>query len=72
MQQQLFRLQGHASVLVLGGNNEVENSFTWFKTTSQKNPELYAVDYARLFIDTILPIVHDTGKPSILCSLVAA
>mmetsp|Transcript_3548 Transcript_3548/g.10315 ORF Transcript_3548/g.10315 Transcript_3548/m.10315 type:complete len:929 (-) Transcript_3548:2692-5478(-) len=61
VQQQMFRLQGHASVLALGGNNEVENSFPWFPATSQVNPSLYAVDFARLFLDTIRPIVHVTG-----------
>lgn len=59
----MFRLQGHASVLALGGNNEVENSFPWFPATSQVNPSLYAVDFARLFLDTIRPIVHVTGLP---------
>ena len=59
--QQMFRLQGHACVLVLGGNNEVENSFPWFPTTSVANPSLYAVDFARLFLDTIRPIVEETG-----------
>lgn len=31
VRQQMFRLAGHASVLVLGGNNEVENAFEWFE-----------------------------------------
>ena len=68
--QQMFRLQGHACVLVLGGNNEVENSFPWFPTTSQANPSLYAVDFARLFLDTIRPIIEATGtsaKISCIC-----
>lgn len=37
--QQIFRLAGHASVLLLGGNNEVENSFDWFEQ-SRANPSL--------------------------------
>ena len=37
--QQMFRLAGHASVLLLGGNNEVENSFDWFEQ-SRANPSL--------------------------------
>ena len=39
VQQQMFRLAGHASVLVLGGNNEVENAFDWFEQ-SRTNPSL--------------------------------
>ena len=37
--QQMFRLAGRASVLLLGGNNEVENSFDWFEQ-SRSNPSL--------------------------------
>ena len=39
VRQQMFRLAGHASVLVLGGNNEVENCFDWFEQ-SRGNPSL--------------------------------
>lgn len=62
----MFRLQGHACVLVLGGNNEVENSFPWFPTTSRANPSLYAVDFARLFLDTIRSIIEETGTPAMI------
>lgn len=61
VRQQMFRLQGHACVFVLGGNNEVENSFGWFPSTSAVNPSLYAVDFSRLFVDAIRPIVEKTG-----------
>lgn len=70
VRQQIFRLAGHASVLVLGGNNEVENSFDWFES-SRNNPSLYAVDYTELFVDTvhtalrgISPDFYLDGSPS--------
>lgn len=40
---------------------QVENSFGWFRSTSAVNPSLYAVDFSRLFVDAIRPIVEETG-----------
>jgi hypothetical protein len=50
--QQLLRLGSHASLALLGGNNEVEQSLGWFAQT-RANAPLYALDYAALFVDTI-------------------
>jgi hypothetical protein len=55
--QQLLRLGSHASLAVLGGNNEVEQSLEWFNET-RANPALYAIDYAALFLDTIGSVVQ--------------
>eukprot|EP00884_Botryococcus_braunii_P002498 jgi/Botrbrau1/12249/Bobra.0361s0012.2 len=50
--QQAIRLNWHPSIMIWGGNNEAEGAFEWYKP-SRDNRLLYAVDYARLYIDTI-------------------
>ncbi len=52
VQYHAARLSSHPSVVLWGGNNENEASFTWFQETLA-NPPLYAVDYSVLFVDTI-------------------
>ena len=46
------RLGWHPSVVIWGGNNEVEASMEWYEET-RSNQALYAVDYDRLFVETV-------------------
>jgi beta-galactosidase/beta-glucuronidase len=50
--QQLLRLGSHPSMVVFGGNNEVEQSLGWYAETKDNVP-LYVTDYSALFVDTI-------------------
>lgn len=52
LKHQAQRINWHPSLAIWGGNNEVETSFGWFPP-SQQNPNLYAVDYSILFVDTV-------------------
>ena len=52
---QAWRLGSHPSVALWGGYNEVEASFDSFSETQAKQP-LYAVDYSKLFVDTIFAV----------------
>jgi beta-galactosidase/beta-glucuronidase len=58
--QQLMRLGSHASLVVFGGNNEVEQSLEWYEET-RGNLAMYAADYSALFEDTIGPLVQKVG-----------
>ncbi|KAK9831681.1 hypothetical protein WJX74_005808 [Apatococcus lobatus] len=58
--QQAFRINHHASLTIWGGNNEIETSFDWYKD-SAANKQLFAVDFTKLFVDTIMPAVHRPG-----------
>ncbi|KAK2075570.1 hypothetical protein QBZ16_001678 [Prototheca wickerhamii] len=51
---QLARLGAHPSIVLWGGNNEVEASFSWSLTTMTA-PQKYASDYTALFVDTLRP-----------------
>jgi hypothetical protein len=53
----IYKLQHHASIIVWGGNNEVEASFTWFPQVIAKLQN-YRQDYIKLFIETIEPIIQ--------------
>jgi len=50
VRQHARRLSLHPSVVIWGGNNEVEASLQWFNET-RDNLALYAVDYQKLFVD---------------------
>ncbi|GMH36956.1 hypothetical protein BSKO_04829 [Bryopsis sp. KO-2023] len=49
---QAFRLGSHPSIVILGSNNENENSMDWFKVTWD-NRIRYAVDLYKIFVDTV-------------------
>ena len=52
-------MQHHASIAVWAGNNENEAALVqnWFGTND--NYDQYKNDYLALYIDTIMPTVHD-------------
>lgn len=55
--QQLLRLGSHASLVVFGGNNEVEQSIEWYNETCG-DLAMYATDYSALFVDTVGTLVQ--------------
>lgn len=62
--QQAARLVSHPSVILWGGNNEVEASLMWFKET-KKNPERYRNDYRTLFVDHLSRSLHRVDPSAI-------
>ena len=52
-------MQHHASIAVWAGNNENEAALVqnWFGTND--NYEQYKMDYIKLYVDTIMPVVHE-------------
>lgn len=52
VEDQLWRLSTHASIVVLGGNNENEVALGWF-SESNNNRDLYVSDYSKLYGDTV-------------------
>ena len=53
VQFQMRRINWHPSVVIWGGNNEVEPAMgSWFKEARQ-NPPLYTADYVELFLNTV-------------------
>jgi beta-galactosidase/beta-glucuronidase len=55
-----MRLSSHPSIVVWGGNNEIETSLGWYDET-RSNPHLFAVDYAALFLGVIQTEVEQVG-----------
>lgn len=50
VQFQMRRISWHPSVIIWGGNNEVETALaSWFEA-SRQNPSLYVADYPALFL----------------------
>lgn len=58
--QQLLRLGSHASLVVFGGNNEVEQSLEWYPETLGNVP-MYTTDYSSLFVETIGRVVQQVS-----------
>eukprot|EP00727_Mastigamoeba_balamuthi_P002336 m51a1_g121 putative beta-mannosidase isoform 1 (1148) ;mRNA; r:403952-409163 len=58
------RAASHASLAIWAANNENEGAIQWYEE-SRTNPKLYAVDYAKLYIDTIRPVIasEDPSRP---------
>ena len=53
VQFQIKRINWHPSVVIWGGNNEVETAMgSWFEPARQ-NPSLYVADYVELFLNTV-------------------
>lgn len=47
------RINWHPSVVIWGGNNEVETAMDGWFPESRQNPQLYVADYVKLFLDTV-------------------
>ncbi|KAJ5078281.1 beta-mannosidase [Anaeramoeba ignava] len=56
IEDQIYRLSHHASIIVWSGNNENEAALSWWDPIIE-NPRLYVVDYSKLYLDTMRPIV---------------
>lgn len=52
VEDQIWRLSTHSSIVVLGGNNENEVALGWF-SESIANRDLYVADYVKLYADTV-------------------
>lgn len=61
--EQARRIGHHASIVLWGGNNEVEASIGWYDET-KPNPLLYAVDYQVLFVGVVRAAVMQVGGRS--------
>ncbi|PAV86607.1 hypothetical protein WR25_00328 [Diploscapter pachys] len=71
MQQQIWRLRKHASILVYAGNNENEIAIRdhWWSVSNYSETQEVS-DYVALYADTISPIVRqsDPSRPFLLSS----
>ena len=52
IQFQMRRINWHPSVVIWGGNNEVETAMDGWFDESRRNPQMYVADYVKLFLDT--------------------
>eukprot|EP00474_Spongospora_subterranea_P003187 CRZ03645.1 hypothetical protein [Spongospora subterranea] len=59
--EQVARLSSHASIVLMGTNNENEIGMSWYNET-RANSHLYIVDYAKLYIETIREAVRSVNS----------
>ena len=64
VRQHIVSLSSHPSVVMIGFNNENENSFEWFEE-AKINPQRYTDDYHTLFIEHIRQILLDIIPESV-------
>ncbi|KJE94140.1 mannosidase [Capsaspora owczarzaki ATCC 30864] len=64
VQQQVQRLSTHPSIIIWGGNNEVEAALNWYDVPNVA-PQVYSVDYWQLFADVVRTAVlkADPNRP---------
>lgn len=53
------RINWHPSVVIWGGNNEVETAMDGWFDVAKHNPQLYVADYVKLFLDTVQTAVAE-------------
>ncbi len=53
VQFHMRRINWHPSVVIWGGNNEVETAMDGWFEVSRQSPQLYVADYVKLFLDTV-------------------
>ncbi|XP_017784004.1 PREDICTED: beta-mannosidase isoform X2 [Nicrophorus vespilloides] len=70
VQQQIRRLQHHASIAIWAGNNENEAALVqnWYGTDA--NFTLYKKDYIKLYVDTVrsVALMNDDSRPFLVSS----
>ena len=59
VQFQMRRINWHPSLVIWGGNNEVETAMDGWFEPSRQNPQLYVADYVKLFLDTVQKAVAE-------------
>lgn len=63
-EHQVRRLSNHPSLVLWCGNNECEQGFKWFEDQGEEAMKKLFVDYRKLYIDTIYPVVKEE-KPDV-------
>ncbi|KAL0023786.1 hypothetical protein WJX77_005013 [Trebouxia sp. C0004] len=59
VQFQMRRINWHPSLVIWGGNNEVETAMDGWFDVAKQNPQLYVADYTKLFLDTVQTAVAE-------------
>jgi len=59
VQFQMRHINWHPSVVIWGGNNEVETAMNGWFDVAKQNPQLYVADYTKLFLDTVQTAVAE-------------